>query len=322
MDRTPTGGAGFARISECGPIAVVTEEHRQPTQAVSFPSVQLILVREGAAIVNDGMSDIRAETGDVVVVRSHTIARQVPDGQVKTSTLYGDSDYMFQHWYWGMQPHVPNPDVARALAKVHYTWGAKRVRLGEPEATRLGTLYDQLHDALDIDESAFYLAHGLVCGVIDALFPHLRIDGLPPVHTTGPHAATPRVPGVGFGHPTVREVDRLLSADLARAWVVADLAQQVHISSRQLTRDFRADTGMSPMAYLGALRVREMVRLIAEEDLTVEAAAHRVGWKRNHATAEFQRHMGINPGELRRALHAPDPDNGAPDIDIFGTPRD
>lgn len=104
--------------------------------------------------------------------------------------------------------------------------------------------------------------------------------------------------------------------------MVTDLAEQVHISSRQLARDFRADTGMSPMAYLGALRVREMVRLIAEEDLTVEAAAHRVGWTRDHATAEFQRHMGISPGELRRALHAPDPDNGAPDLDIFGTPRD
>lgn len=322
MDRARTAGGSSSRISGCGPIAVVTEEHRQPTKAASFPSVQLVLIREGAAIVNDGMSEIRGQVGDVVVVRSHTIARQVPDGHVKTSTLYGDSEYMFQHRYWGMQPHVPNPDVARALAKVHYAWGAKRVRLGEQEATRLGVLYDQLHDALDRGESAFYLAHGLVCGVIDALFPHLRIEGLPQSHTSGPYTATPRVPSVGLAHPAVREVGRLVSADLARAWVVTALADQVHISSRQLTRDFRADTGMSPMAYLGALRVREMVRLIAEEDLTVEAAAHRVGWKRNHATAEFQRHMGINPGELRRALHAPDPDNGAPDLDIFGTLRD
>ncbi len=322
MDRAPTAGGTSSRISGCGPIAVVTEEHRQPTKAASFPSVQLVLVREGAAIINYGMSDIRAEVGDVVVVRSHTIAHQVPDRHVKTSTLYGDTDYMFQHWYWGMQSHVPNPEVARALAKVHYPWGAKRVRLGVPNATRLGTLYDQLHDALDRGESAFYLAHGLVCGVIDALFPHLRIERLPQVHTAGPYTATPRVPGIGLGHPTVREVERLLSADLARAWVVTDLAEQVHISSRQLTRDFRDDTGLSPMAYLGALRVREMLRLIAEEDMTVEAAAHRVGWKRNHATAEFQRHMGIKPGDLRRALHAHDPDNGAPDIDIFGTLRD
>lgn len=322
MERAPAAGGGSSRVSEFGPIAVVTEERRQPAPAASFPSVQLVLIRDGATTINAGASDIRAEVGDIVVLRANAAASVTPDRRVTTSTLYGDSEYMFQHWYWGMQPHVRSAEVARALAKAHYVWGAKRIRLSQSHAERLEALYDQLHDTLDRGESAFYLAHGLVCGVIDVLFPHLRIDGLPRAEVTGPRAAAPRSPAVGLGHPTVREAERLFSADLARAWVLADLADQVHISSRQLSRDFADDVGMSPMAYLADLRVREMARLITDEDLTVEAAAHQVGWTRNHATVEFQRHTGMNPGELRRALHAPDPDIVAPDRDTLLAPRD
>ncbi len=322
MGRTFSTGGGSSRVSEYGPIAVVTEEYRRAVPAVAFPSVKLLLIRDGATIIDDGTNPIRAEVGDVVVLRSNTKASGTPDGRVTISTIYGDTEYMFQHWYWGMQPHVPSADVARAMARVHYAWGAKRVRLETSDADRLETLYDELHDTLDRGASAFYLAHGLISGVIDVLFPHLHIEGLPRAGSAGPRAVTPRTPGVGLGHPTVREADRLLRSDLARAWALADLADQVHISSRQLTRDFADDLGVSPMNHLASLRVREMVRLIADENLTVEAAAHQVGWTRNHATQEFQRHTGMKPSELRRALHARNPDMDAPDLDILSAPSD
>ncbi|UNX56066.1 hypothetical protein MF406_07615 [Georgenia sp. TF02-10] len=66
--------------------------------AVSFPSVKLLLIRDGATIINDDTNDIRAEVGDVVVLRSNTMASGTPDDRVTISTIYGETEHMFQHW--------------------------------------------------------------------------------------------------------------------------------------------------------------------------------------------------------------------------------
>src|SRR5699024_6781092 len=95
---------------------------------------------------------------------------------------------------------------------------------------------------------------------------------------------------------TVRDA---LHGNIARRWLLSDLAEMVHLSPKQLVRAFSVAYGKTPRAYLGRLRVEAMARLLREENLTVDAAAHRVGWSRNQAAEMFARHVGTTPGRYR-----------------------
>lgn len=86
---------------------------------------------------------------------------------------------------------------------------------------------------------------------------------------------------------------------IARRWLLRDLAEMVHLSPKQLARVFTAAYGRTPCAYLARLRVEKMARLLREDNLTIDAAAHGVGWSRNQAAEMFTRHIGVTPGRYR-----------------------
>src|SRR5699024_12595929 len=90
-----------------------------------------------------------------------------------------------------------------------------------------------------------------------------------------------------------------LHRKIAHRWLLRDLAEMVHLSPKQLVRVFAIAYGKTPCAYLGRLQVEAMARLLREENLTVDAAAHRVGWSRNQAAEMFARHVGTTPGRCR-----------------------
>ncbi|WP_374422280.1 GlxA family transcriptional regulator [Chromobacterium sp.] len=56
-------------------------------------------------------------------------------------------------------------------------------------------------------------------------------------------------------HPAVHKAQDLIAADPARGWRVEDLAGQVHVSSRHLSRLFREHAGVSVHGYHAALRL-------------------------------------------------------------------
>jgi AraC family transcriptional regulator of arabinose operon len=88
-------------------------------------------------------------------------------------------------------------------------------------------------------------------------------------------------------------------ADLAGA------AAAAHVSQPHLVRRFRAELGVTPIAYLWERRVAAGVDLLATTGLPVGAIAARVGFASvYHFSRRVKAHTGLAPTELRRARWA------------------
>jgi transcriptional regulator GlxA family with amidase domain len=91
-----------------------------------------------------------------------------------------------------------------------------------------------------------------------------------------------------------------LDADLS----VGALAARACLSERHFTRAWRAETGLTPAAYVEALRV-ERARTLLEDGAAVDAAARAAGF----ASAEvlrrvFHRRLGVGPAAYRERFRS------------------
>jgi transcriptional regulator GlxA family with amidase domain len=95
---------------------------------------------------------------------------------------------------------------------------------------------------------------------------------------------------------------------LSRPLSVEELAESVHLSPRQFTRVFTAETGQSPAKAIERLRL-EVARLMVEQSQhSLEIIAKETGFRdRRHLREAFIRGFGVPPQAVRRdsrGLHA------------------
>jgi transcriptional regulator GlxA family with amidase domain len=88
---------------------------------------------------------------------------------------------------------------------------------------------------------------------------------------------------------------------LADPLTVADLANHAGWAPRTFTRQFTAQTGMSPLRWLTAARVREARRLLEVSDLPVEVIAARCGLG---SAANLRLHLARDAGATPTAYRA------------------
>jgi AraC-like DNA-binding protein len=82
-------------------------------------------------------------------------------------------------------------------------------------------------------------------------------------------------------------------------------AAAAHVTPAHLVRRFRAELGVTPIAYLWERRVTTGVDLLATTGLPVGAIAERVGFASvYHFSRRVKAHTGLAPTELRRARWA------------------
>ncbi|HEX3753299.1 MAG TPA: helix-turn-helix domain-containing protein [Streptosporangiaceae bacterium] len=103
-------------------------------------------------------------------------------------------------------------------------------------------------------------------------------------------------PGLGLG-PTCQWALQHLADPLT----VADLARHAGWAPRTLTRQFAAQTGLAPMRWLTAARVREARRLLEATDLPVEVIAERCGLG---TAANLRVHLARDAGATPSAYRA------------------
>lgn len=88
---------------------------------------------------------------------------------------------------------------------------------------------------------------------------------------------------------------------LSQPLTVEDLADAVHLSSRQLTRLFRAELGKSPAKAIESLRLEAARLMIEQSRLPMNVIARDSGFRdRQHMREVFVRGYGIAPQSLRR----------------------
>lgn len=88
---------------------------------------------------------------------------------------------------------------------------------------------------------------------------------------------------------------------LADPLTVADLARHAGWAPRTLTRQFAAQTGLAPMRWLAAARIREARRLLEATDLPVEVIAARCGLG---TAANLRVHLARDAGATPTAYRA------------------
>jgi transcriptional regulator GlxA family with amidase domain len=111
------------------------------------------------------------------------------------------------------------------------------------------------------------------------------------------------------GQPARREPLRELQAwileHVDEPLTVPELAARVHMSERNFARAFRAETGLTPAAYVEAVRVERARRELETTDLGVEAVATRCGFGTVETMRRaFHRRVGVNPAAYRARFAA------------------
>ncbi len=102
-------------------------------------------------------------------------------------------------------------------------------------------------------------------------------------------------------HPAVGHVMRLLEADLVRQWTLAELADEVHLTSGHLVRLFKGATGLTPMAYLAKVRAEHAAVLLLHSDEPVTGIGRAVGWPdQNYFARRFKAHYGLSATAYRK----------------------
>lgn len=85
-----------------------------------------------------------------------------------------------------------------------------------------------------------------------------------------------------------------------REWTVAELAAESHISRSVFAQRFQATIGVPPLRYATELRMRLASRWLADEKLSIEAVAQRLGYTSQAAFSRaFKRINGQPPGASR-----------------------
>jgi AraC-like DNA-binding protein len=96
---------------------------------------------------------------------------------------------------------------------------------------------------------------------------------------------------------------RLMHADLARRWTVAELAQEALLSRSAFAARFTTLVGTSPLDHLLRVRMHAAGRDLQDPDVTVSAVADRWGYTSDSAFSNaFKRVMGSSPRAWRTAV--------------------
>lgn len=293
------------------PIYATTREYRRPVQPAAFDCLRIVLVRRGTAVVCSEFGQEPVRAGDVIVVCPGVLCSGVPEGSLRISTVFVDTDYLVDLMFWKHAAWLPDRRAARVLGDRRYGFGAVHLRLRGTVAERLDCDVGQMSGLAGRGLPVFYELQALLSDVLHIVVPLLPSSPvrLPGARRASSHPAVPRHRAYAPLRPEVLAVDQTLRGDLAHHWSAQELAGVAHLSARQLSRVFVASFGKTPLAYLTLLRVEEMARLLRECDLPPAAAAVQVGWRsRGHAADVFQRSVGVPPGEYRQQAGGRNPD--------------
>jgi len=102
-------------------------------------------------------------------------------------------------------------------------------------------------------------------------------------------------------HSAVRRAAHALRNDLARPWLLTELAEEVRINPSYLVRIFQQATGCAPMKFLGRERAQKAAQLLLTSAWPVSEIGAKVGWDEPKQFARsFRQHFGESATEFRR----------------------
>jgi AraC family transcriptional regulator len=96
-----------------------------------------------------------------------------------------------------------------------------------------------------------------------------------------------------------------LHSHFAERVSLATLAAEVGVSPFQLSRRFRASTGLPPLRYLNRLRVHKVREWLSDPAAELADVAARAGFcDQSHMAAHFRAVLGVSPAQFMREAEA------------------
>lgn len=306
LDGPRARGAFLLRATLSPPWAVRIQDEA--------PLCLVAMVRDQAWITPDGDRSVRVGPGDVAVVRGpghYTVADDpatapqivIHPGQVCTTP---DGRAMSEEMDLGTRNWGNDPDGSAVMligtyqmrgAVTHRLLAALPTLLVLPGDSWDGSLVTLLGREIVKDEPGQEV-------VLDRLLDLLLIAVL----RTWFSRPDARAPGWyrAHGDPVVGAALRMLHADPAHPWTVAEPAGRAGVSRAALAQRFARLVGEPPMTYLTGLRLAQAADLLPETDATLETVARRVGYSTAFAlSSAFKREHGVSPQRYREALRRP-----------------
>jgi len=186
---------------------------------------------------------------------------------------------------------APSDDVIDALLHAFTTSGRAVGRVGRGYERTL----------LMLAEEMAYTAPGYLAATHQLAF-KLVLDTARGVTDTNSIFQTVTPPASNTASETAEIVLRYLQDNFSRRTEVRDVASQVHLSERHVSRLFRAATGTSILDYLTRLRMEAACRLLQENQLSIKQVARAVGYPDAHYfTTLFGRWIGVTPAAYRKS---------------------
>lgn len=106
---------------------------------------------------------------------------------------------------------------------------------------------------------------------------------------------------VPVGRSALQEVQRWVAAHPAEDHGVEHLAARTGMSPRHFARVFRAETGLTPAAYVENVRIDAVRRLLETEEIALKQVAGACGFRdADTLRRAFMRRVGTTPAEYRR----------------------
>jgi AraC family transcriptional regulator len=107
---------------------------------------------------------------------------------------------------------------------------------------------------------------------------------------------------VGLVDRRLRRAIEFMHDHCGRELSLREIAGAAYVSEFHFARLFKKITGLTPHAYLAALRVAKARRLLAETDLPIADVAAQVGYtSQSHFTKVFRAATGLTPKAFRAA---------------------
>lgn len=112
----------------------------------------------------------------------------------------------------------------------------------------------------------------------------------------------PLAPRLDGSHPSIAQAAQLMEANIEEPLSLAELAQLIKVSQRQLQRLFRRKLGITPAQYYAAVRLRRARELLQQTVMPIKDIAVACGFRFPcHFSRSYRGHFGHPPGGERQA---------------------
>ncbi|MDS2172395.1 AraC family transcriptional regulator [Nesterenkonia sp. CL21] len=274
---------------------------------VAYDCVKLIFIRSGSAVLLSEFGEQPVSPGDVVLLEPNTLCGSEPEGFITVTTVYLDHDYLVDQVFWQNAALLNDRFEASELIESIYVEPAQILHVGED---RVGMLWPWLDELVELsldgpEPERFYRLQALLFAVLDVLIPYVRTNPVRVSTSQRLHIrpTLPRSRQFAPLRPEAARVRELLRGDIRHPWALQDLAEQVHLSPKQLARVFVDAYGKTPNAYLTMLRVQAMAKLLRDATVSILEAGQAVGWaSRSRASEAFRQCIGVSPQRFRARL--------------------